>query len=680
MSYMEIPRIVFSGRFQADVSTVNNEVRHYDNAAWSDAFQQMQEPRQPDGSTRYNGWWNPDGTGAFRLIDVVVTGGDAGEGPVAHDPVISLKVASNLDLPPAKLVDLDPQFQMGSMIWGLQIVLTDGETEYLRGDFEAAPFRDLFFLRVDRQRGSGYASAKFASLLKNLKWNDRAPPSRLLAALRQVAAANDDCLSINLMTFAYDTGARNPTFTLGRVVGAIGPWRSDEPRSFTLGRRFAPAANTVTPFATAADNIGFFDAVVGEGSVHLDLGNALPLRSRAGELVDLGRLDLVVLNQPDGDSEGEDPRLKPGCPEGAIVTEADYRAIGEIDYRAPGWLMRTAGIVSLPIDADAAAQAAASPLALVVTDAVTGKARVAIRETIGGYLVRADDFEHRVDAARAAPVRTQLTLRCARFGRPLAGAIVRLQLAPPDATEGGNGGPPTGIDPRELDPLPKVLPTINVPPEKIRFAGAVTSDPSGAAKLVIELDDPANCRQYLDGQIFTLIYGFDFSGGSAMPLYDRILLHVRDGYDPPAAPDWTVDVEPVLRQFGNLYPIMSRGLFSFSDRAVVAERAAIMMFALQRPIEDPNHMPATRDLSAAKREMLLSWLAGMAAQPRPAPPPAAAPPHMLATVVEAAAEALPAAQLGRALPASYAEFSRMKGRATEDFEAPDPASDGPDRR
>ena len=158
MSYLESPRIAFSGKFQADVSTVNNDVRNYDLKSWVDRFQQMQEPA-PGGGTIYNGWWNPDGTGSFRLLDVVVTSGETKKGPVAADPVLSLKVVSNPDCPPAKLVDLDPQFQMGSMLWGLQLVLTNGATEYLRGDFEPAPFRDLFFGRVKGVGGSKGASA-----------------------------------------------------------------------------------------------------------------------------------------------------------------------------------------------------------------------------------------------------------------------------------------------------------------------------------------------------------------------------------------------------------------------------------------------------------------------------------------------------------------------------------------
>ena len=190
----------------------------------------------------------------------------------------------------------------------------------------------------------------------------------------------------------------------------------------------------------------------------------------------------------------------------------------------------------------------------MVTDA-KGKQRVAIRETIGGYFVRADDFVQRVDAC-GHPVQTEVELRCTRFGKPFAGAV-QLQLAGPDPGEGGTG------DPNEVDPPAAQIPVINVPASAIHFARTAPADAGGKAAATITLDDPANVREYLDGQIYTITYAFGFTGESAMPPFEQILLHVRDRFDPPASPDWAKDVEPVLRQFGNLYPIMSHGLFSF---------------------------------------------------------------------------------------------------------------------
>ena len=63
MSYLNKLRLVFAGDFQADVSTVNNDVRHYDNATFEERFQQPFENEYHQNNTDliYNGYWNPEG-------------------------------------------------------------------------------------------------------------------------------------------------------------------------------------------------------------------------------------------------------------------------------------------------------------------------------------------------------------------------------------------------------------------------------------------------------------------------------------------------------------------------------------------------------------------------------------------------------------------------------------------
>src|SRR4051794_25419722 len=63
VSYLDNIRLAFSGRFQADISTVNNDVRHFDNASFVPQYQEFQT------NVDANGWFNPTGSGAFRLID-----------------------------------------------------------------------------------------------------------------------------------------------------------------------------------------------------------------------------------------------------------------------------------------------------------------------------------------------------------------------------------------------------------------------------------------------------------------------------------------------------------------------------------------------------------------------------------------------------------------------------------
>jgi hypothetical protein len=175
MSYLEGTRIAFAGDFQADVSTVNNDVRHYDADTWEERFTDPSDP------TALNGWWNPTGSGAFRLVDCSVTGGFAGAstGILPTDPALGARVIDTADRNSAKMVDLDPQWQMASCIWGLVIRLVDKDgNELLRGEMESVPFRDIFFRRQTTSIDSGSiqnAGAVFRSVLRVERWGTGSP-------------------------------------------------------------------------------------------------------------------------------------------------------------------------------------------------------------------------------------------------------------------------------------------------------------------------------------------------------------------------------------------------------------------------------------------------------------------------------------------------------------------------
>ncbi|MBV8685509.1 MAG: hypothetical protein JOZ90_16590 [Alphaproteobacteria bacterium] len=641
MSYLERPRLVFSGRFQADVSTVNNDVRHYANGAFEERFQSRQ-------NGDLNGWWNPEGSGAFRLVGARVTGADSGEAAGA-DPAVGLHVAGNVDCAPAKLVDLDPQFQMGSMIWGLQMVLTDGTTEYLRGDYAPAPFRDLFFGRIATAAGSGGASAKFTSVLENLVWGEAAKGSPTLAALKALADKAGGRLSVSLTTIGYYSNAKSADFTLGLLVGAIGPWREGEPLFFPAARRFAPADGQGG--ATATLNLNFCDGWTDGRRVTIDLANCLPLQDRAGTVTDVGPLTLAMLRAPDKTtSSGGTTTIEAGTPQNAAVTPADYAVIGEIDYRAAGWLTATAGLASF--DTDLGADLEDRPLALIADGPDGGKV-VALRETIAGYFARADAFEQRADpGARPARLAVDIQARC--FGRPLGGAPLVVALEPRQS-----GGGTGGSEPR---PPKAPVPDINFPAAAIGLDGhgRYKTNKRGLAEVRISAADPGDPRDYIDGQIYMLDYGLAVAGASPMHALDKIVLHVREAFSGPASPQWS-DVAPIFTQFANLYPVMSRRMFDFSDMATAAEKAKILRFALTRPIGDPNHMPVTRDLSAGKRRMLLAWLDKFAPQL-----PAETEAEAAAEAAEEAVAAYPPAPVGEARPEGRrVALQRLKGMSSE---------------
>jgi hypothetical protein len=581
MSYLDRLRLVFYGDFQADVSTVNNDVRHFDTATFEPRFQQVNQ-----GPVE-NGWWHPTGSNAFRLIDCRIRAASRADGTMTADaaaePVVGMRIGGSTDRVSGKLVDLDPQWQLASEIWGLTISIVDNEgMPLVSGLFDPVAFRDIQFgrqLGAAAINGQG-ASSRFQSRLTGLTWasDDLLARSPLLVALKAASATS---LSVRLTTFGYFTRADRPRFTLGTISGVIGPVRDDdEPRSFILGRRFAPQNGDRT-----IDGLNFFDALLDvQGRAALvDLSNAIPLTDPFGAQRDVGSIDLVALTD-DGISEGQ------AVSAGEVVTLAT-----DLPYRAPQWLANTGGIHAAPLGGQQLQAAGGQPWALIVRPP-GGQARVLIRETRGGFHVRCEPFVQRVDAGSD----THVEIRAALFGAPFEGEVLISAVGRMSGQGGGNPNAPQ----QPAAPLPD----INVPADTLRFTSSVRLDANGRGTLTIQTQALGEPRGYLDGQIYLLRYVLADAPALVQHQFDFIVLHVRSTYAAPGEPAWSTDIAPILSQYGNLYPVMSHHIVDLSSYEQVRENRAILTLAFSLPIEDPNYMPVTRDLSAAKLRTLLAWL------------------------------------------------------------------------
>jgi hypothetical protein len=622
MSYLNLPRLTFAGLFEADVNTVNNDVRNYDVSTFEPRFQTPQTP-DPDGrGTIYNGWWNPNGSNAFRLLDCAATGGVGPDGWTPQDdPALKLRINAQFARTAAKIVDLDPQFQFASAIWGLRIVLTaDGETVAMSASFVPTCFRDIYFGRViDKATGrsvpgSPSASARFTGALEDIAWGPEVAASPLLSALKASADANGGRLSMSLMTYGYSKAPVDQGFTFGTVVGTIGTWKQGDPLTFAPGRRFAPSAQGAS---ASPSGLGFMNGALSEdgGTLSLDFGNSLPMwqvqdngpgAAPSGHRIifqDLGPLRVVVLKKADEVLTNDSGlAMIASTSDGDTLDPAQYEVVGTVEGYDIDWLRTTGGIADLAIPEAARALIGDHPIAVLVGDGKGGEI-VAIRETVGGVWVRADDFIQRVDAAESGWVPSTVTLYAMRFGKPLPNAFIEMSLMA--EVDGAGGAYADEVKPPQTD-----IPPINIPPEAVSLPAFVMADANGVATLSYAVADPGNPRGYIDGQIYQFAYSLSAAGQSPMPGFEQIVVHVRDAFVPSATPSWETDIAPVLVQYGNLYPVMSRGLFSFADYNAVTANARILYLAFTRPIEDPNYMPATRDMSAGKLRMIVDWLAG----------------------------------------------------------------------
>ena len=583
MAYLNPLRLTFAGTFQADVSTVNNDVRHYDNASFQPSYQQLATKEAP------NGWWNPAGSGAFLLRCRITSVGYA-DGTVAtdaaHDPCIGLTVTGAGDRTAGKLVDIDPQWQLASAPWGLGVRVLAGNVELLSGEYASNAFRDLWFTRDRDAVNDGAASATFQSVLTEVHFSGH--ESVHSRALRELAETTEGGrLSIRLTTFGYDGDSGSPRFTLGAMVGTIGPCFAGEPESFVLGRRFAPAAG----FQSYGAGVTYFSGLLDKASstLLLDLSNALQSTNAHGKPNDIGRLSVGIL---------ADDAVVENTP----VSADNLWPLGEVHYKRTGWLADTGGVVAMPLDAQQYKRAASHPLALVYEEPSNpgtsgegdGMGVVAIRETVGGLLVEAEPAVVRLDAGQSATV----SVYAARLGALLDAEVVLRQVGRVPAQGGGPDSEP-GVP----------IPDMGFPESALEFPRSVTTV-DGATTVELRAGDPGNPRGYLDGQVYLVDCRLPGQSNTSRQPFDFLVVHVRDDCEVPAEPTWD-DVGPILTQYSNLYPIMSIGFIDLADEAAVRVNREILSLAFSTPITDPNHMPVTRDLSGPKRRMLLAWLASI---------------------------------------------------------------------
>ncbi|WP_454742919.1 hypothetical protein [Cupriavidus necator] len=622
MSYLNPLRLHFAGQFQANVSTVNNDPGHFDNAAFEPSYQKLQGPNMNPP----NGWFNPTGDASWRLLGCKVTSAWLPSGAASPaDPVVQYLVADSDGRVCGKMVDLDSEQQLVSEIWGLQVRITDSKgNTLLRGNFDPAPFLDIWDRATGQTSGDVIAGAMYQSVLTSLQWAD-VSNSPFLAALQ----ASGDRLSIKFNVDGINLDYTSPQFMCGRIAGTIGPSAPGEPKSMVIGRQFMTAAAQGGNFFKPKGGINFFAAQVdsASSSIFLDLGNALSTGIPGGALNDLGDLTLSVATS------------------GGTLTLGTIPSAGQNGYSGnTPWYQTTAGVVQLPLTAQQLAAVKSAPLTL------SGNSGITISEWASGVFVRADTF-----VCRASPGdKLQVPVYAMQWGQPMVEATLSVV---PDSSQ---LQPSNMIHPHDVPPVATPLSALSfvdntqrpqkVTPLSDEFNGTLVTGQNGVAMLSLVTSDPGTPRYFnhgkeygLDGQVYGIRIGFSDTGTYSGPenQWNFISILLWSDFSPAQPVTWT-SVQPIFQQYANLYPVMARFL-DMADYKQVVANASLLSLAFGLDPSDPNSMPVTRDLSPAKRAAIQSFLAN------PQYGTGAPPPVARAQAAAPASDAMrPAAQGGKA--------------------------------
>jgi hypothetical protein len=395
-----------------------------------------------------NGWWNPDGRGTLAFVGCTVQQVLYGDGTSCSDPkadqVVGMQINPTPPTVPARIVDLDSEQRGVSQPWGFTVALGQANAApSFASNCAVAAFADLAPRGAGSGGGDAVLGAANRSVLQDVKWGDTSS-SRFLKELATGTASAQLSIKFNVDSLNLQMGT--PGFTRGRVVGSIGPYVAGGTKFFVAGRALPTIGNPA--FNTA------YSQVDGD-LVTLDLGDSLPIASPSGPFADAGPLSLVLL--PAGS---------------APVT------IGPIEYTAPNWYPMTAGIVSFRLTSDQAKQAATAPLAVVPPGG------------LGPQALLADSYVFRLD-----PRETASTTYCTTpFGRRAAALKIQLGYDASIMQGQTDQGPISG---------PSV---VGQPQSALTFPDTITTGPDGTQVLTLKAADSSNPREYIDGQVYGVIY------------------------------------------------------------------------------------------------------------------------------------------------------------------------------
>jgi len=597
MSYLNAVRLHFAGTFRANPGTVNNDTRHFNAATFKERYQTVEDP------PNLNGWWNPKGANAFRLSECRVTNVCYADGTStfseAEDPILRMTVREAQDRSAAKIVDLDPEQQFVSEIWGLQINVSDGARTAIKGEFLPVAFSDMWWVR---------RTPWFQSLIAPVQI-DEGIDSRFLRELSELTT--EDALSVKFVVDQHSSSSdrnRGRGFTYGRVYGTIGPYLAGEPRHFVAGRYLRPVSSNPR---NAANSVYCISAMVDRErpKLRLDLGNALLIS--ADNALNVGALYGGYIDEKRGftllGNATSNPTVAPAV---AVARDAQILYRPDVDYEADGlaWYHRTAGIVDLPGNSaltDEQMSAIASRPLAVAQQLSSTEFRIVASENRHGLFVRPDTFTFRINPGDDQEV----TLFATKFGEPTANLQIR---AVEELAHIGLGS----IGDEDEIHLPR-QPRKGIPQDAISYPLLVTTNTRGVAKVTVKTKNPGSPR-FLDGQM----YGVAFYPADVLvqennnlvldPEYRHNPLHALSillwsGMPEVKEPTWYGHILPILEVYANLYPVM-KGMMRLDDYDSVVSNQKLIAMAMSLDEAHPNYMPVTRDLSRAKKQLILHWL------------------------------------------------------------------------
>ena len=622
-SYLGYPRIHFAGQFRADTNTRNNDRCNY----------RMNKETDPD----LNNDWAMNGTGEFQFFNAKITSFVDRNGiRSSKDPIVNHAIIGNLLRPFAKLTDLDVDCQDHSTIYGLNFGITwnsDIPEEHndiaLYGKWTRNVIAQYIWPRLkcynetyhgaELYQDSFPLGAQSTTTITNVQWGNL-KNSDALSQLQDAAVSKGN-LTVRVTMFYY---TRNyPPYvaynaTLGYVVGVIGVPSPSDTLNVPGARSMSPTSNA--PSVTYDDssdlcyqqdlsafrpwmNIAPFEVDEEKNEVRLDLSNSIPTDLN-NNLRNIGKLYLGILID--------------SCVH--LLSEESG-----IPYNSNDLLNITSGIYTIAVDSSLMDDVISSPLVVVqLLDSGNGTAicgegffsesshRVLILLQEATYFLRPKDYYvDRLD--QDTQPSTTHTLYVTKYGRAVSNQII--VLTPHNALRLlGLPGPPLPINGIIATSWMSTSDENGLATFEFRINATIPPIREYTAPPCLGFAEPdSSVYLPIDGQVYYFqfcVYSVDSEGNSVCEnsdIYFAFLAFSDVNYT--RSYTWKKDVEPIFAQFARMAPIMNTILnLSRYEDVTKSHSISLLNLTLRLDFENPSFMPTTRDLSPAKRRMILEWL------------------------------------------------------------------------
>ena len=551
MSYLDQPRINFTGRFFTNVSTINNDLANYD-------------PSSPVGDPG----WNPNGVALFKFDSCTVTGVQS---PNDDGKLLGAVVTTPPQPVPGKLVDLDPDVQTLSQVIGVVLNLATASGAGFKGKLEPCNLQDMWMRAPtpEGNAGGSMASAVFISTLNSVTWTNAGEVEVLK---RLCDATQSSKLAIRFVVGSYFFADPNdPKSGFGTLTGSIGPYRDGDPVQFAR-RRLMPhtlppthdqfEANSPAkkdPLPKLQFQACNFQLDKTNCRLSIDLVNSIQLASFGGPPRPVGKLRVVILDEKGSAKETLNQPFQ--------FTDETNKTQG--------------GIVDVSLTSDQCTKLEKMRAGVELQHA--GGWTTILAEHPSGKFVNIAPFTMRTVGGGAMRVE----LRAFQWGKPLANETLSLRA------QSTNGTPESLL--------------IN------RGTGTAVTNKNGTAVFVvntpINLDVPTE-RQQLDSLAYLFTGPWTrLNGGLLSARIQPAAVMVWAPYPNANMPNptWEGQVQPIFDEYMRIYPGMKQ-ILDLTDLTVVLANKDALLAVFSLPFDAPHRMPVTRDLSPQKIEVIKTWL------------------------------------------------------------------------